>query len=214
MPEIIETLVYRLDELSEAARERARAWYRDTGFSDNWFDAVFTDFETVADLLGIRLKTHRVRLWGGGSREAPCIWFSGFWSQGNGACWEGVYSYRRGAIRDVRAHAPQDRELHRIAETLQEIQQRHFYQLCAEVSHRSQYHHEFSMVLTVTRDSPTGQDMTPDASTIVTEALRDLARWLYGQLQAEYDYLTSDDTVDETIAANDYTFTAEGGRFG
>ena len=28
MPEIIETTVYRLDELSDAAKEKARAWYR------------------------------------------------------------------------------------------------------------------------------------------------------------------------------------------
>lgn len=62
MPEVIETLVYRLDELSEAARDRARAWYREDGVRDEWFDAVFADFETVADLLGIRLKTHKVRL--------------------------------------------------------------------------------------------------------------------------------------------------------
>lgn len=214
MPEVIEIIVYRLDELSEAARDRARAWYREAGFSDDWFDAVYADFETVADLLGIRLDTHQVRLWGGGLRKAPCIWFSGFWSQGDGACWEGIYSYRHGAVRDIRAHAPQDRELHRIADTLQEIQRRNFYRLRAEVSHRGQYHYEFSMAVTVTRDSPTGQDTTPDAPSTVTHALRDLARWLYGQLQAEYDYLASDDAVDETIAANDYTFTDGGRRFG
>ncbi len=86
MPEVIETIVYRLDELSEAAQDPCPAWYRDVGFSDDWFDAVFADFKTVVDLLGIRLKTHKVRFWGGGSHEAPCIWFSGFWSQGDGAC--------------------------------------------------------------------------------------------------------------------------------
>ena len=46
------------------------------------------------------------------------------------------------------------------------------------------------------------------------EALRDLARWLYRQLESEYDYLSSDEVVDETIAANEYTFTARGRRFG
>lgn len=214
MPEVIHTLVYRLDELSEAARDRARAWYRDTGFSDDWFDAVFADFETVADLLGIRLKTHGVRLWGGGLREAPSIWLSGFWSQGDGACWEGSYAYRKGAAAGIRAHAPEDRDLSRIAEALQEIQRRNLYQLHAEVSHRGQYHHEFSMAVTITRDSATGQHMTPDAQAIVTDALRALARWLYGQLQAEYDYLASDEVVDATIIANGYTFTAAGRRFG
>ena len=46
------------------------------------------------------------------------------------------------------------------------------------------------------------------------EALRDLARWLYRQLEREYDYLTSDESVDDAIRANNYTFTETGRRFG
>ena len=64
------------------------------------------------------------------------------------------------------------------------------------------------------RESPTGQDMTHGAESIVTEALRDLARWLYRQLEQEYEYQTADETVDEAIAANAYTFTDVGRRFG
>ncbi len=41
-----------------------------------------------------------------------------------------------------------------------------------------------------------------------------MARWLYRQLEREYDDLTSDEAVDEAIAANGYTFTADGKRFG
>ena len=51
-------------------------------------------------------------------------------------------------------------------------------------------------------------------SAIVTEALRDLARWLYRQLEAEYDHLTSDETIEEGIIVNEYTFTEGGRRFG
>ncbi len=66
----------------------------------------------------------------------------------------------------------------------------------------------------VTRDSPTWQDMTCNAENAVVEAPCDLARWLYRQLEREYEYLSSDEAVDETIAANDYTFTGDGQRFG
>ena len=45
-------------------------------------------------------------------------------------------------------------------------------------------------------------------------ALRDLARWLYRQLEREYEYQTSDAVVDEAIIANGYTFTNSGRRFG
>ena len=70
------------------------------------------------------------------------------------------------------------------------------------------------MEISVERASPNWQEMTADAEDVVTEALRDLARWFYRQLEREYDYLSSDEVVDETILANGYTFTKVGARFG
>ena len=70
------------------------------------------------------------------------------------------------------------------------------------------------MSVNVTRDSPTWQLPTEDADEIVTGALRDLARWLYRQLQAEYDHLTSDEAIEEGIVVNEYTFTEGGRRLG
>jgi hypothetical protein len=66
----------------------------------------------------------------------------------------------------------------------------------------------------VSRDSPTGQPPTEGSDETVVEALRDLARWLYRQVQAEYDYLTSDEAIEEGIIINEYTFTVGGRRFG
>ena len=214
MPEIIETTVYRLDELSDAAKDNARAWYRETGFNYDWYDAVYEDFQRIAEILGIRLKSRHVRLFGGGTRQELCIWFRGFWSQGDGACFEGDWSYAKGAAKRIRDYARQDRVLHRIADALQAIQRRNFYQLRAEANHRGHYYHEYCMAITVERDSSTWQDMSADAEEVVIEALRDLARWLYRQLEREYDYLSSDEAVDETILANEYTFTEAGRRFG
>ncbi len=214
MPQVIATTVYCLDELPEGARDRARAWYREGGFDQDWYDSVYKDFQRIAEILGIRLKTRATRLVGGRTREDPCIWFSGFWSQGDGACWEGSYSYRKSATADLRAYAPQDQTLHRIAETLQAAQRRNFYQLRAEVSHRGTYYHAFTMAVSVTRDSSTAAEVIGDAEAVVTEVFRDLANWLYRQLEQEYDHLTSDEAVDETLVANGYTFTEEGRRFG
>lgn len=214
MPEIIETTVYRLNELSDDAKGKARAWYREGGFDYDWYDAVYDDFQRIAEIIGIRFKTRTVRLMGGGSRQKPRIWFRGFWSQGDGACWEGFYSYRKNALAEIRSYAPKDSVLHGIADALQAVQRRNFYQLHAEASHRGHYYHEYCMAITVERDSPAWQDMTADAEEMVTKALRDLARWLYRQLEREYDYLTSDEAVDEAITANEYTFTEAGRRFG
>jgi len=165
-------------------------------------------------ILGIRLKTRPVRLMGGGTRQKPCVWFSGFCSQGDGASFEGRVSHAKGSNKRIRDYSPQDAALHGIADRLQAVQRRNFYQLCAEASHGGRYYHEYCMTVEVTRDSPTGQEPTGDSEDTVTEALRDLARWLYRQLEAEHDHLTSEDAIEDGIIANEYSFTAGGRRFG
>ncbi len=214
MPEVISTTVYRIDELPQGAKDRARAWYREGGFDHDWYDAVYEDFKRIVEILGIHLKNRTTRLVNGRTREDPCIWFSGFWSQGDGAAWEGVYSYRKSAAADLRAYAPKDKTLHRIVETLQAAQRQNFYQLRAEVTHRGNCYHAYSMAISVTRNSSAAAEITGNAEPIVSDALRDLANWLYRQLEQEYEYLTSDQAVDETLVANGYTFTEEGRRFG
>ena len=155
MPEVICTTVYQFPELSDTAKEKARSWYRDAAVSDDWWDAVYDDFERICDILGVNLKTRPVRLMGGGTRQKPCIWFSGFWSQGDGAAFEGYLSHAKGAAARIRHYARTDATLHGIADRLQAIQRRNFYQLAAEISHRGRYYHEYTMAVDVTRDSPT-----------------------------------------------------------
>ena len=214
MPQVIEITVYTIDELSDAAKENARVWYRHQGLHDEWYDFVYEDFETICRILGITLGTTPVRLYGGGTRDKPQIFWSGFSFQGDGASFSGNYSYARGASRAIRAHAPQDTELHRIADELQALQRKNFWQLNATVRQRGRYCHEYTMTIEVERDSPTWQPSTDDAEDAVTEALRDLARWLYRQLRSEYEHQTSDDAVDEIVGINAWTFTADGKRFG
>jgi hypothetical protein len=214
MPRIVETTVYDLNELKEAGRDKARNWYRETAFEDDWYDCIYEDFETICGILGIHLKTRPVRLYGGGTRARACIYFSGFWSQGDGACFSAQYAYEKDAPRRIRAHAPQDSELHAIADALQAAQRRNFYQLRADITHRGFYYHEYCMAISVERDSPATQAMSVGAEDAVIEALRGLARWLYRQLEREYAYQTSDAVIDEAIIANEYTFTESGRRFG
>ena len=214
MPRIVKTTVYELKELSESARERARAWFRDTCFDHAWYEFVYEDFETVCGLLGVTLRTSPVPLVGGGTRQVPDLFFRGFWSQGDGASFQGAYAYAAGAGRAIRAYAPRDTELHAIADALTDIQRRNFYQLAADIRQRGPYYHEYTMTIDLERDSPTGQDPTGDARDAVAEALRDLARWLYRRLEREYGYQTSDEVVDQTITANEWAFTAQGQLFG
>ncbi len=214
MPEVIETTVYTFDELDDHAKERARDWYREGISHENWHEFVFDDFERICEILGVDLAIRPVRLYGGGTRQKSCIWFSGFASQGDGACFEGSYSYRKGASRAIRAYAPRDQRLAAIADQLQQTQRRNLYALEARVTHRGRYYHEYGVEISVERNSDRFQPPTADAEDCVSEALRDLARWLYRQLEQEYDHQTSNEVVDEGIIANGYTFTEAGRRFG
>ena len=78
MPRIVETTVFTIDELSDAAKEKARIWYRDQGLHDEWYDFVYEDFETICRILGVTLGTTPVRLYGGGTRDKPQIYWSGY----------------------------------------------------------------------------------------------------------------------------------------
>lgn len=211
---IIETTVYQIDELDGAARDRARDWYRRHAIYEDWYEFRFADFVSVCDILGVLLSAKSVPLIGGGSRAAPKIYFSGFSSQGDGACYEGGYRFARDSVGRMRAHAPQDTDLHAIAAGLLDVQRRNFYQIRAEIRHAGRYCHEYSMQIAVRRESATGQDMSNADEETVIDALRGLARWLYRQLEAEYDFIAADDQIDEAIRLNRYSFTEDGHRFG
>lgn len=214
MPEIISVTVYQIDELSSAAREKARCWYRETLDCFSWWDTVYEDFLRICAIIGVDVAAVSRRAAGGCGVCDSCIYFRGFSSQGDGASFEGVYKYAPRAAHEIRQYAPQDEALHAIADQLTALQRRNFYQLTATITHRGLYYHEYTMRIDVTRDSPSGQDMTADAEEGITEALRDLARWLYRSLEKEWDYQSSDEAADEAIRTNEYTFTVDGCRFG
>ncbi|MCW6962035.1 hypothetical protein NYV42_26610, partial [Escherichia coli] len=85
MSSIITITVYTLDELSCPARGKARDWYRQHHADSNWYENVYEDFREVCGIFGIDLRQRVFRLSNGRFMEEPCIWFSGFCSQGDGA---------------------------------------------------------------------------------------------------------------------------------
>lgn len=214
MPHTLIKTVYTFDELSEPAKETARAWWRGCyGQEEDW-DCTIEDAEQCAALLGIRFRQQAIPLCGGGTRNKPVVYFSGFSSQGDGACFEGRYTYAKGACKAIREHAPQDKELHRIADALQSIQREAFYGLSATCRHSGHYNHSGCMMVDVERTSPQGADLgaTEGQADGITQALRDFADWIYSQLEAEDEYRNADEQVDESILANEYEFDEDGSR--
>ena len=193
----IETKVYEFDELSDAAKEKAREWYREGALDYEWWDGVFESAKTAGACLGITVDN---------------IYFSGFWSQGDGACFVGSYAYRKGWRAALQAEFSYEGTieptLETIGQALQDAQRPAFYKVTASVvkgDHR--YNHENTVRIEC---EPYAVEIDDD----VSAALRDFMRWIYRALEGEYTRLNSDEQVDEAIEANEYTFTADGERFG
>lgn len=204
MARVVETTVYKFGELSEAAKEKARDWYREDALNYDWWSSVYEDASTIAKLFGLDINLKPVELMSGKTRLNLAIYFSGFSSQGDGACFEGDYQFKDDAIKALAEHAPRDTTLARIVSELDDAQHANDCRLSARVRYRGRYFH---MDIDVFHD---GDDASEDTSETVAEAMRDFADWIYRALEKEYEYRMSDECVDETLCANDYEFTEDG----
>lgn len=205
MPALKQYLTYTFDELSDTAKEKAREWYRDGQLDYDWWEFVYEQADTAASIIGIDIDRK--------GKNTPAIFFSGFWSQGDGACFEGSYRYKKG-WRSALLHefGPGDtlNELLSIGQALQATQARHFYKLEATCRHRGHYQHSGCMSVEVTHTDSMYWDVG-DAEDDIRDALRSFADWIYDRLEQEHDWLTADEQIDESIRANGYTFNEDGG---
>lgn len=202
---VIEKTLYKYEELSDSAQEKARDWYRQCGLDYDWWGSSYEDFASVAEILGIELSQKPVPLMNGKCRYEPEIYFTGFYHQGSGSSFCGTYSYAKGAVGKIKKYAPKDEELHRIAYGLQEAQRRHFYRLVAEItSVRDHY------IRVEVEDSENRYRDIGDAEGEVRDLMNDFNDWMFKRLQDEYEYLASDEVVEEAIIANEYEFDERG----
>ena len=201
--------VFQFSELSDRAKEKARDWWRSCADQDTDNSCIFEDAAKCAQLIGIDIRQSPVKLMGGGTRYEPTIYYSGFSSQGDGACFEGSYSYAKGAAKAIREHAPQDTVLHGIADELQAIQRKYFYRVEARMTHTGRSYHSLCMAVDVSLADTSGYD-EPECAEGVSQCMRDFAYWIYCRLEAEYEYRMSDEIVDDCIEANGYEFDEDG----
>jgi hypothetical protein len=187
MPQTISITAYTFDELSDEAKEKAREWYREGALDYDWWDYTFEYATYVGKALGIQIDK---------------IYFSGFYSQGDGACFVGRYEFRpdwREALNQECGGEDRD-ELAAIGETLQDYRTHDPDEAVVAVGRATRfYNHENTTSI-------------ESKSHEVRDALRDFMRWIYSKLRDEYEYLNADEQVDEGIRNNEYLFTENGRR--
>lgn len=197
--------LYQFDELpTEKAKEKARDWYRSASVGDSfWSESILEeDAPTILKHLGYC---------------DPRILYSGFWSQGDGACFTGTWYSSDCKPAALKQHAPEDKELHRIADELGALIAAHP-GMSATLTHRGNYQHEMTISFDVEFDDETDDETAAaeaardEAAEEFKELSRDLMRWVYKTLEAEYEYQNSDEQIDEAMRANEYEFTIDGNR--
>ncbi len=189
--------VYSFEELPATAKQVAIENHRDIEVQHDWYQPMFEGFREKATQAGF---------------EVEDIFFSGFWSQGDGAMFE--YSrfnenMLKGFVTQLSIAEEQKQMLLDNADT------------CGKGIHRGMYYHENSC------DHYTTLDATSDDQSIadfvvqyedefdkyVLSTYKNLCGELYKDLNKYHDELTSDEYVAETLIQNDWEFTEDGNIF-
>ena len=191
------------DEQKKAAIEEHRDW--NVGYP--WWKPTYEYCKEVALKIGLHIDE---------------IQFSGFWNQGDGARFRGWYVWQQ-----------TNEALPERIEEIQEVLTRQA-MLCAIHTHgakpqiiiafdrNSHYCHERTMEIDgLCITAPIAHDVAmrilPEEveeeiiklldDEAMEEAMRSFAKWIYRELEKEYEYLTSDEAVAEALIVNEVEFT-------
>ena len=190
MPRIHETTLYKFDELSTESKERALTSFQEDEdyLAYEWDEDTINDFTTILELIGYY--------------DITC-YFSGFYSQGDGACFSARFSRNKRCIDKVKKYCPKEEKILNIVEQIQsEIPLHEEY----EIKHSGHYYHEYCTNVYYLGDNEKAEQLDER----FLELSRQLMRILYQRLNDEYDYLNSDEAITEFIKANNYEFTEDG----
>ena len=197
----INTTVYFYNELNvnDAAKKNARDWWIKSSHEDDfWQECVFDDTKAIGVLMGIEIKN---------------IYFRGFSSQGDGACFEGTWRADKVQENKVKEYAPKDQELNRIANEFEKMAKQ-FPFASFYVKQSGHYYHEncadFSVAIIDINGDEIMSAEAKQAEEILVESAKDFMRWIYKTLEKEYEYQISEKNVEEIILANNYEFTEDG----
>ena len=154
--------------------------------SDYWSDGVIFDAKEMAALMGIAIDK---------------IYFTGFWSQGDGACFTGNFYLSGVASAELKASAPTEVELHQLVDELAELA-RAYPNIQGAIDHiPSHYYHSNTMSTGYWSsddgcyNKETEAFAAADAETTLIKVFRRLADWIYEKLEQAYDFAKADSHV-------------------
>ncbi len=191
--------VYKYAELPENIKGAVREKWREWTTQDRWYDQTYQHIQEVGEALGIEFDSKGV--------DRPAIYFSGFSSQGDGACFEGKYAYAKQAPKRIAELCGAESPMIDLATRLAAAQKKHFYKITATVRHAGYYQNSANTAVDV---EVNGNVAERDLEHSIMMLLREFMDWSYSELENEYNYLTSDAEIEQQINDANHEFTADG----
>lgn len=187
---ILQTKIYSFSELSKDAKAKAVESLRDINVDyDNWHDYIIEDYTEKLEALGYRdIK----------------IFYSGFWSQGDGACYTAtvdIYEW-------LKAH-----KLSNKYKALFNVSKEGG--ISATISHSSRYYYSTSTSLEesgIWEESEKVQSQYYEIEKLILAEREQMGNELYRALESAYEEERKDENVINTIEANEYSFLEDGTR--
>ncbi len=184
--------IFKLSELSEEAQNKALEKWNEHNEFDS--DFIMEDYETILNILGF---------------SDVKIYYSGFYSQGDGACFTGRYQYSKEWAKQLKAHCDY-KDVIIIGGRLQALQARYFYRLHCDIEHRGRYYHENSVYLDVSLSNDADINDYDAVESELLNIIQDIIRIIYKALESNYDYQTSMECFKDTCDSNEYEFLSNG----
>jgi len=198
----IQVPVWSFEEADEKLREKILEKHRDFNTDYDWYEFVYEDWKEKLEALGYM---------------KPDINFSGFWSQGNGASFTCEYldssKVKERFLTEEESETLNNCEVYGKVERISHHYSHentvranisdcdyseHIYELESD-----DYEQYIAIVNKIDR-------ILADLEKMVTDEVRDLSRQIYRELEKEFEYQTSGESVSESLISNGYLFDENG----
>lgn len=186
--------VYELNELKDDAYRSVIEKYRTINVEfDYWFEDITKKWEAELEAMGYK---------------SPKIYFSGFSSQGDGVCFTAESIDFRQVLMEVEKKGIAQK-WGRVIKAFDEGN------LEGRITHHQRYYYATStdVEIDLLGDADWFENDCEKLYALIETHREELGNKLYKELEREYDDLTTEDAVHDTIEANDMLFTKDGRVF-
>lgn len=179
----------KFSELDERAKRRARDDSRDRNVDHDWWDYTYEDARRIGALLGIDIQNHR---------KFPDIEFD---IDCGTITVPFYYNYSPKAVQSIAEYAPKDAELNSLAVDFTMLQHAVRLTTGGRLFGSNTRSHVQVDVVDVPGEAPPPTEFQENA----LEALfKRFENWLLTCLTEEYEYLTSDECLDQYLAEEEF----------